>query len=381
MLTNQRSKFQIPSGHTYLNCAYMSPLAKAVEKAGIEGLLKKRNPFSISSEDFFTEVEALRKEFSKLIKCSAQDVAIIPSASYGLSTVAKNISLKKGDEIIILSEQFPSNVYPWKVLAQSSQSTLKIVEAPKQLALRGKIWNEKILDAISPKTKVVALGHVHWADGTLFDLQAIRKRTNEVGAYLIIDGTQSVGALAFDVTKIKPDALICAGYKWLMGPYAIGLAYFGERFYDGKPLEENWISRKESEDFTSLVNYQNEYQPGNRKFDVGERSNFILVPMMLAALQMINAWKPKQIQHYIKRISKEPIAHLQEHDWWVEDEKVRAHHLFGIRPLRSVDWIKIKSQLVKEKIAVSFCGNSMRIAPHVYNSEKELWKLVNVLCA
>ena len=63
------------------------------------------------------------------------------------------------------------------------------------------------------------MGMVHWADGTIFDLEKIRKKTKEVGALLIVDGTQSVGAMPFDVNKIKPDALVCAAYKWLMGPY------------------------------------------------------------------------------------------------------------------------------------------------------------------
>ncbi|NBC06158.1 MAG: aminotransferase class V-fold PLP-dependent enzyme, partial [Bacteroidetes bacterium] len=86
-------------------------------------------------------------------------------------------------------------------------------------------WNEAILDAIDERTALVSLAHVHWADGTLFDLPAIRQRATEAGALLVIDGTQSVGALPFDIQEIQPDALICAAYKWLMGPYTTGLAY------------------------------------------------------------------------------------------------------------------------------------------------------------
>ncbi len=162
-----------------------------------------------------------------------------------------------------------------------------------------------------PSTKFVALGNVHWADGTRFDLEAVRKRTREVGALLIIDGTQSVGALPFDVQKIQPDALICGGYKWLMGPYSMGMAYYGEHFNNGQPIEENWLNRKNSEDFTTLVNYQVDYQPDALRYEVGEHSNFILVPMMVEALKQINKWKPENIQNYCQKISKSAIREMK----------------------------------------------------------------------
>jgi selenocysteine lyase/cysteine desulfurase len=112
-MKSQKNKFSIPAGVTYLNCAYMSPLLKSVEKAGLIGLTRKRNPFKISAEDFYTEGEILRKEFASLINVKdSKRIAIIPSVSYGLATVAKNVQLKPGDNILVAAEQFPSNYYP-----------------------------------------------------------------------------------------------------------------------------------------------------------------------------------------------------------------------------------------------------------------------------
>lgn len=379
MLTNQRSKFTLPKNQTYLNCAYMSPLPKLVEKAGIKALLRKRNPLSIPPDAFFTDVELLRKEFSKLVNCAANRVAIIPSASYGISTVAQNIPINHGEEIIIMEEQFPSNVYPWQRLASKTGAIIKTIKAPVELKNRGREWNQKILEAISSKTKVVAMGNVHWADGTLFNLQAIRQRTKEVGAFLIIDGTQSVGALPFDVAALQPDALVCAAYKWLFGPYSIGFAYYSDSFLNGIPLEENWITRLGSEDFSGLVKYEDDYQPGATRFDMGERSNFILVPMAIEALRLVNQWKPKNIQQYTERITRKPIAELRDAGWWIEGEDFRSSHLFGIRPPTEIDLNKIKQQLAKAKVGVSFRGNSIRVAPNVYNRENDVWRLVDVL--
>lgn len=378
-MQNQLAKFSLPKSVTYLNCAYMSPLLKSVEKAGQLGMLRKRNPFDISSTDFFTESELLRREFAKLVNVADHNrIAIIPSASYGIAAVTKNIKLKPGDHVIVASEQFPSNYYPWQRLTAEADAHLRVVTAPETRQSRGKLWNEKILEAIDRQTKVVALGHVHWADGTRFDLEQIRKRTREVGALMIIDGTQSVGALPFDVTKFQPDALICAGYKWLMGPYAIGLAYYGEYFEAGKPVEENWINRLHSEDFSGLVIYQEQYQSGAQRYDVGEHSNFILVPMMIQALWQINQWKPENIQKYCHSISYPTIQKLKAEGFWVEEDGYRGQHLFGMRFPKGISTENVKEKMRKKKISVSFRGDSMRVAPNVYNSRKDFEKLLSV---
>ncbi len=379
MLVRQHTKFSLPSGITYLNCAYMSPLMKQVEQAGVAGLKAKRNPTLIFPRDFFLQSALLRKEFAKLIRAQdAQRVAIVPSVSYGLANVAHNIRLHPSDKVIVLAEQFPSNYYPWQRLCQDSHARLVVV-SPGQSAHRGKTWNEKILEAIDNQTRVVALGHVHWADGTLFDLKAIRKHTTAVGALLVIDGTQSVGALPFDVADIQPDALVCGGYKWLMGPYAIGLAYYGPYFDEGKPVEENWINRLNSEDFTGLVNYETHYQPGALRYDVGERSNFILVPMMLAALKQINEWKPKAIQAYCHSITRKGISLLRSNGFWIEEDAYRARHLFGIRPPTGIEMKAMRANLKKNHIAVSFRGDAIRVSPHLYNQERDILKLATAL--
>ncbi len=381
MLRNQRTKFSLPAKGTYLNCAYMSPLLKSVEKAGIMGIQRKRNPLNTRPEDFFTETDSLRALFAGLINCPEKNrVVAIPSVSYGMANVVANVPMKKGDEVVVATAQFPSNVYPWQRLCQDRGGKIIAVAPPEALQRRGQQWNQRILEAIGLRTKVVALGHVHWADGTRFDLKAIRQRTREVGALLVIDGTQSVGALPFSWQEIQPDALVCAGYKWLMGPYSFGLACYGPYFDQGKPIEENWINRKFSEDFAGLVNYQTDYQPGALRYEVGEHSNFVLLPMMIAALNQVQAWQPDRIQTFCEAISKKAIAHLREHDFWVEEEH-RGHHLFGVRLPAHKDISVVKQKLQQAGMNVSFRGDSIRVAPHLYNTAEELNRFAKLLVA
>ncbi len=377
-MKDARSYFYMPEG-TYLNCSYMAPLLRDVEEAGFEAIRARREPAKISPDLFFAETEQVRHLLGAMIKAEPSRIVLIPSVSYGMANVTNNLSLSEGQHILLAGEQFPSNYYPWKRLADRYAAKIKSIYPDQEAESRGKSWNENILSGIDEHTAVVAISNVHWADGTRFDLKAIRQRTNEVGAKLIIDGTQSIGALPFDVSDIQPDALVCAGYKWLMGPYSLGFAYYGPYFDDGEPIEENWINRKNSEDFTGLINYENDYQPGALRYEVGEHSNFTLVPMFHTALKQVAQWTPEYIQEYCRSIIAAPVKRIRELGYRIDTEPYRASHVFGIRIPEKVDGVGLKKLLTDEKIILSFRGDAIRVAPNVYNSEEDLWKLVAVL--
>lgn len=381
-LDRQAHLFRIPAGVHYLNCAFMSPLLREVEEAGIEGMRRKRTPFEMAPRDFFEDSDRLREAFASLI--GARDprrVAIVPSVSYGITAAARNLNPPPGSNVVILAEQFPSNVYPWRRLASQRELELRTVEAPITDGSRGEAWNAALLEAIDSSTSVVALPHYHWMDGTRFDLEAVGKRARELGAALVIDGTQSVGAAPFELSTIRPDVLVCAGYKWLLGPYSLGLAWYGSRFDDGVPLEETWTSRPDSHDFRRVGDYRNDYRPGAARYDVGERSNFILVPMQLAAIRRLQAWSPEAIQQYCRSISNDALTEAASLGVVVEDEMWRGSHLFGLRLPAGVDPAGLGPQLESRSVSVSLRGSAVRVAPHVYNAEEDLHALVEAIRA
>ena len=371
MLTCQRNRFSLPDDLHYLNCAYMSPLMYSVEQAGIEGIRRKRNPAEISPKMFFEESDKVRGLFARLIGSRVKHIALIPAASYGVATVARNIQVGRSDNIVVVHEQFPSNMYSWRRMAQDTSADLRVIRSS------GVSWNDHILEAIDTRTALVALGTVHWADGTQFDLGAIGQRAREVGAAFIVDGTQSVGALPIDVSELEVDALICAGYKWLMGPYSSGLVHLGDRFLDGRPLEETWIARRGSERFSELVNYSDEYQPGAYRFDVGERSNFVLLPMLAAALRQILEWEPRNIQAYCRNLMEPVVSAARNLGFGIDPAS--SAHLFGVRVPRHVDRSRLVGLLNKLNVSVSFRGEAIRVSPHVYNTPEDAAALQEVL--
>jgi len=377
MLKIQKDKFKIPENVTYLNGAYMSPTLKSVEKIGHEAITQKCFPYEVGAKDFFIHSENLRKQFASFIE--AQDyhnIAIIPSVSYGMANVANNIKLKSDDEIIIADEQFPSNVYAWQKVAQKNNASIKIIKPPASNEKRGEIWNQKILNAINDKTKVVTLGPLHWADGTIFDLKAIREKSTAYKALLIIDGSQSIGALPFSVKEIEPDALIVVAYKWLLGPYSFGMAYYSDYFNDGEPIENNWINRFNSEDFSGLVNYESRYQPKAGRYNMGEYSNFVNTPMLAKSLEQLQEWNPQQIQEYCHQISKKAINQLRNLGCFIEEDTYRAKHLFGVYLPKHIDLDKLKTRFKEQHIFVSFRGEAIRVSCNVYNDQGDFEKFV-----
>jgi len=375
----RRDVFSVPSGVHYLNCAYMSPLPRAVEEVGVDALRRKRFPAGIEASDFFTDSTRLRERFASLVGESNGDrVAIHPSASYGIATAARNISVRAGQNIVLLHEQFPGNVYSWRRKATESDAEIRTVMPPESHP-RGATWSERILDAIDSDTAVVSVPTVHWTDGTRVDLRSVGERAREVGAAFVIDGTQSVGGVEIDVGDIRPDALIAAGYKWLLGPYSIALSWLGERFDGGVPLEETWIGRRGSEDFQGLVDYEDEYQPGAIRYDVGERSNFVMVPMLTRALELLLEWTPAGISEYCAELTAPLLQRARELGFTLEDEAWRSPHLFGLYMPEGIDLRALRDELQERKIYVSLRGQALRVSPHVYNDGGDVDALIGAL--
>ena len=189
-------------------------------------------------------------------------MALTPSAGYGLSLAANNVPLAAGQVVLLAAEQFPSNVYPWTDKARRAGGEVRFVSRPEDGD-----WTRAVLAELDERVAVVALPNVHWTDGGIFDLARIGARAREAGAALVVDATQSLGALPFDVGAIQPDFVAGAGYKWLMGPYSLGYLYAAPHCREAAPIEHNWIQKANAREFSRLVDYTEDWQPGARRLD------------------------------------------------------------------------------------------------------------------
>lgn len=353
----------------------MSPLPRAVQEVGRQSVGVKGQPWNVTSSDFFNGADRVRTRVGQLLSTTPENIALIPSASYGLSTASAILSITAGQRVILLGEQFPSNVYPWLEMARQHQGEVVTIPRPADGD-----WTTPLLSEIDGRTAVVAIPQCHWSDGALIDVAEVSRKTHQVGAALVLDLTQSLGALPFSVEEIDPDVVVCAAYKWMLGPYSTGFMYLARKHQQGIPLEQTWLGRRGSEDFSGLVEYVTEYQPGAIRFDVGERANFILVPMLERALDLILDWTPAHIAETLEQLTASVAERATDMGLATVPKSVRAPHFTGLRfPSRIPELLPDK--LREANVYVSIRGKSIRVSPHLYNSEQDIARLFDVLHA
>jgi selenocysteine lyase/cysteine desulfurase len=372
-LGDQRDLFEVPDDIAYLNCAYMSPQLRCAREIGEAAVARKSRPWEITPDDFFEGSEEIRALFAQLVGGDPDGVAIIPSVSYGIAVAAANVAVGEGQSILILEDQFPSNVYVWRELAARRGANLITIARPENHD-----WTHAVLEKITGDNAVVAVPNCHWTDGSLLDLSRIGAAAREAGAALVVDGIQSLGAHPFDVTEVGPDFLIASSYKWLLGPYSVGFLYAGEGYREGTPLEHNWITRRGSEDFSRLVNYQDAFQPGARRYDVGERSNFALLPMAAEALRQILDWGIENVSETIGALTDSVEDEARERGITTIPKQRRARHMIGLR-LGPDTPPSLAAQLASNNVFVSVRGESVRVSPHLYNTEADTERLFAAL--
>lgn len=375
-LPSQRSRFAIPDDVAYLNCAYMSPLPRAVVDLGQSALARKARPWEITPPDFFTGADRARAAFARLLgpPATADDIALVPAASYGVAVAIANLPVQPGQRVIGLDEEFPSTILGLRERARARDASLVLVPRPSDHD-----WTRAVLAEIDERTALAALPACHWVDGARLDLTRIRRRLSEVGAALVLDLTQSLGVMPFDLAGADPDFAVAAAYKWLLGPYSTGFLYVAPRRHDGVPLEFNWIAREGSEDFSALTAYAERYQPGARRFDIGESANFALLPPATASLEQILAWGVDAIYETAGALADEIVARGEALGLEAVPAPLRARHYVGLRTRKPLPPDLI-GELARQRVYLSVRGGrTLRITPHVYNEARDIDRLFSVL--
>ena len=370
----QRDAFSIPDDVAYLNCAYMAPQLRTVTEAGVHAIQRKARPWTIAAGDFFSDLERLRDLFAALVRGDADGVAIVPAASYALSAVAANVAAGPGQRVVVLADQYPSNVYPWRDLAQRTGAEVVAVPQPDSGH-----WTDPVVQAVDERTAVVAVPHCHFQSGALLDLGRVGEAARRAGAMFVVDVTQSLGVIPLDVAAVRPDVVVAAGYKWLLGPYSVAYAWIAPQHRDWRPLEHHWAGRHGSEHFAGLTDYTDTYRPGARRFDGGEASNFVLLPMAVAALETVTAWSVPRIAAAVSQLT-DAIAERTEGVAPAREAGPRAGHIIGLR-LPDGAAARVAQRLADEQVHVSVRGDNLRVSPHVYNTTDDVERFLRALAA
>lgn len=371
-LGDQRHLFDLPEDVLYFNMAAQGPAPIAAAEAGVRAVGRKRCPWDPERQKLAAEMDQSRELFAGLIGAEGRDIALTTATSYATAVVANNVKLEPGQEILVLEAQFPSNYYVWQKVAKRDDAT--VIAVPR---LENGDWTSAVLERITERTGLVSLPNVHWTDGGMIELTAVSKAIHAVGALFVVDATQSVGALPFDVKVLDPDFVAVSAYKWLLSSDQSGYLYVAPRHQNGIPIEDNHATRKSEASMDTSAGYGDAYADGARRFDQGAADTMIHVPMAVEAMRQIAEWTPERIAASLEPLVDRIAALSEERGWRVPPKAHRSPHFIGALPAAVPEGFMAKT--ASAKCYISLRANNIRISPYLFNRDEEVDRLFQIL--
>lgn len=376
VLDTRRELFDLPADVIYLNSAGAGPRLRSVSEAGAQALRDHATPWRGAPTRWREQGEALRELAADVLGTEADALAFTPSVSYGMAVAANNLPLAAGQNVVVLAHEYPSNRAAWQVQAQSAGAALRCAQP-----VDGESWTAAVLRSIDGQTAVICVPHCHWIDGAVLDLARIAQAARAVGAGLVIDASQSLGALPLDLAGIAPDFVISPGHKWLLGAFGLGWLWAAPRWREtGVPIEQTILAREAAGDFATLSEAMPPFRPGARRFDFGPYPHPISVPMSTAALAQVRDWTVAGISEHLAQLTaylRGALGRRGLGDWLVPGH---APHLCALLPPPATLPAVVQA-LKRSRVILMTRGKGLRMAPHLHIGTEHLDQVVEVLAA
>ncbi|HEY2460027.1 MAG TPA: aminotransferase class V-fold PLP-dependent enzyme [Candidatus Acidoferrum sp.] len=375
--TNWRQEWFEIEDANYLNAAGTAPMPKVSLRAAQTALDWKKFPHHMPGSAHFEVPNRIRASIAKLIGAHAEEIALTTGASTGMNAVAYGLSWKPGDEIVTAAAEFPMQYTTWKPMEQREGLVLKIVKPQDRF-----ITAEDLIAAITPKTRIVSVSMVRFDDGSLIDAKRLSAACHAQGALLLLDVSQCCGGVPLDVTDLGVDFLVCAGYKWLLSPFGTGFFWAkSEHIAKMRPGPFYWMAAEGAETFSALALDNPKPANGARRFDMAETSSFIHLAAMDASLEFVLRLGPENVLAHTRRLTDLMFDRLPK------DRCVPASPLdpaqrgnYGCFVARNREkTAALYEHLQKENVIVSLREGNIRVSPHMYNTERDIDRLVAVI--
>jgi selenocysteine lyase/cysteine desulfurase len=364
---------------TYLNLASQSPMPKVSIRAVQAVLEANKYPHQKPDSTFFEVPNRIRASIAKLIGGKPEEVAVTSGASTGVAAVAYALAWKPGDEVITAKGEFPLQYTTWKPMEEREGLKLKIVSPRERF-----ITADDLIAAITPRTRLVSVSMVRYDDGSLLDAARVAEACHKQGALLLLDASQYCGAIPMDVHQLGADFIVSAGYKWLLGPFGTGFFWAkSEHLRMVRPGPFHWMAVAGADNFAAL-NFENAKPLASAmRWDSAEWAsyyNFNLVAMD-ASVDFVVRMGPELVAAHNRKLIELMFDRLPK-DRFVPASPLDAARRgpYGCFAARSPEKTAEHYQhLRKENVVVSLREGNIRVSPHLYNTERDIDRLISVV--
>ncbi len=364
-----RDFFPVTKTDVYLNHAAISPFSTRVQQA-ISDYLQVRSAGNVDIYPAVIEKRLnLKRNIGKLINGAPEQIAIVTNTSEGLNWLANGLDWQPGDRIMLFEGEFPSNIYPFLNLKRFG------VEVDFVSNRNGKIFIEDIEKAVTPRTRLLSISFVEFLNGFRNDLKSIGELCRRHDIIFSVDGIQGIGALPFDVQAAQIDFVSCGGHKWLMSPLGCGFMYIAPQLHEKlKPVFAGWLGVKDGWNF---LDYRLDFLDDAGRYEIAT-ANFMGMYGAEAATGLLVEAGPENTEKHLLQLGKLIISEMQTLDFRFTGSEL-IEQRSGIYSFERAGIEDLLPWLEERKIHVAVRNGALRIAPHFYNNEDDILRLVEAV--
>jgi selenocysteine lyase/cysteine desulfurase len=375
--TDWRQEWHEFDNATYLNLAGQSPVPKAAIRAIQSAVEWKKFPHNISDSAYFDTPNRVRASIAKLIAGKPDEVALTAGASTGMLAVAYGLTWKPGDEVLTAVSEFPLQYTTWKPMEEREGLKLKII-SPRDRFLSA----DDFIAALTPRTRLVSVSLVRFDNAVMLDAARLAAACHAQGALLLLDVSQCCGAIPIDVNQLGVDFMVCAGYKWLLGPFGTGFFWAkSEHIANMRPGPFYWMAAEGAENFAALNFADPKPAQAARRWDTAETANYYNLAALDAGLELVLKIGPENIAAHNHKLIDLLFSRLPQ-DRFVCSSPLDHKHRgpYGCFEARTPDKTReFYEKLRKEKIITSLRENKIRVSPYVFYTERDIDRLISVV--
>jgi len=361
-------------GRAYLDCAAQGPFPRETAEEIRRALRLKEHPEEIPVSLFEDLPARARAAVARLIGCNPASIALGAGASHGINVAAAGLPLQPGDEVLLPEGEFPANVHPWLNMRPLGIAVRFVAPASGRIVEAG-----PMIEAIGPKTRVIAISQVAFATGYRVDLQALGDACRQRGMFLVVDGAQGIGALDFRIADHAIDVLAVSGYKWLFGPYGTGFVYINPRVIDRMRVPTvNWQSVEGATQFNRRSEVRLQFREGARRFDMPETAAFLNMSGFAASVEFLNRVRVPTVEAHVRRLLDRLIQGIEETPLRVVSDRrpERRSAILAMAAASLEETRRIFRRMQQRGVVVSLRDNLIRVSPNIYNTPEDIGRFL-----
>lgn len=372
-----REQMPVAADWAYFDHAAVAPLPRPSVNAIQRWMTECTESGDVLWPSWNAEVETCRRLAAETIGAEPEEIALVPNTTFGIGLVAEGFVWEPGDEVLVPANEFPSNLYPWRNLERRGVRLKTLAPGP-----HGRLDLDRLAEAIGPRTRIVSLSWVGFASGFRIDVPAVAKICHDRGALFFLDAIQGMGVFPLDVRRNGVDFLAADGHKWMLGPEGAGIFFVRRELLDRlAPLNVGWNSVVGAGSFRPdemrLKESAGRYEGGTLNM-----AGFI---GLSASLKLLRDWglgtETSAVADRVLKITDFACDRLASIGAEVFSPREFANERSGIVSfsLAGLDPAEARKKCLDAGVVLSVREGRLRIAPHAYNDEADVERLIAAL--